>query len=108
MQDQLQHLTIPLFEACWPGHQGVFLFDNATNHTAFANDALRACTMNLSSGGNQNHNMRDGWNPLTQEPQPMYTRVQGRKVAKGMKKVLEERGLWRYGENTWPQGRGCQ
>ena len=33
---------------------------NATNHTAFAPDALRVACMNLSSGGNQNHNMRDG------------------------------------------------
>ena len=65
----------------------------ATNHTAFAPDALRVASMNLPSGGNQNHNMRDGWNPLTQQPQPMHTWVQGRKVAKGMRKELEERGL---------------
>ena len=43
----------------------------ATNHTAFAPDAFRVASMNLSFGGNQNHNMRDGWNPLTQQPQPM-------------------------------------
>ena len=73
MEYQLQYLAIPLFEAQWPGHQAVFLFDNATNHTAFAPDALRVASMNLSSGGNQNHNMRDGWNPLTQQPQPMHT-----------------------------------
>jgi hypothetical protein len=97
MEYQLQHLTIPLFEAQWPGHQAVFLFDNATNHTAFAADALRTCNMNLSSGGEQNHNMRDGWNPLTQQPQPMYTLIGRRKVAKGMRQVLEERGLWQSG-----------
>ena len=28
---------------------------NATNHTAFAPDAFRVASMNLSSGGNQNH-----------------------------------------------------
>ena len=39
---------------------------NATNHTACAPDAFRVASMNLSFGGNQTHNMRDGWNPLTQ------------------------------------------
>ena len=95
---QLQNLAIPLFEACWPNHQAVFLFDNATNHTAFAHDALRVSSMNLSSGGNENHDMRDGWNPRTQEAQPIYILVRGRKVAKGMEAVLEERGLWRHGK----------
>ena len=33
---------------------------NSTDHAAFAPDALRVACMNLSSGGNQNHNMRDG------------------------------------------------
>ena len=42
---QLENLAIPLFEACWPNHQAVFLFDNATNHTAFAHDALRVCVI---------------------------------------------------------------
>ena len=37
---------------------------NATNHTAFAPDGFRIASMNLSFWGNQNHNMRDGWNPL--------------------------------------------
>ena len=60
MEYQLQYLAIPLFEAQWPGHQAVFIFDNATNHTAFAPDALHVANMNMSSGGNQNHNMRDG------------------------------------------------
>jgi hypothetical protein len=97
MEYQLKYLAIPLFEARWPEHQAVFFYDNATNHTAFAADALRVSSMNLSSGGNQNHNMRDGWNPLTQQPQRMYTYVRGKKVAKGMRVVLQERGLWRQG-----------
>ena len=80
----------------------MFIFDNATNHTAFTPDALRVLNMNLSSGGNQNHNMRDGWNTLTQQSQPMYTWVRGRKVAKGVRKVLEERGLWRPGKTLKP------
>ena len=102
MEHQLQCLAIPLFEAQWPGHQAVFIFDNATNHTAFAPDALRVANMNLFSGGNQSHDMRDGWNPLTQQPQPMHTWVRGRKVAKGMQKILEERGLWRPSKKLKP------
>ena len=98
MEHQLQYLTVPLFEARWPGHQAVFIFDNAINHTAFSLDALRVANMNLSSGGNQNHNMHDGWNPLTRQPQPMYTWVRRRKVAKDMRKVLKERGPWRPGK----------
>ena len=41
------------------------LFDNATNHSAFAHNALRVSSMDLPSGGDQNHGMRDGWNPRT-------------------------------------------
>ena len=65
----------------------MFIFDNATSHTTFAPDALRVANMNLPSGGNRNHNMRDGWNPLTRQPQPC---VRGEKVAKGMRKLLGE------------------
>jgi hypothetical protein len=32
----------------------------------------------------------------------LYTWVRGRKVAKGMRKVLEERGLWRPGKKLKP------
>ena len=52
VERQLQCLAIPLFEARWLGHQAVFLFDNATNPTAFALDVLRVAKMNLSYGGN--------------------------------------------------------
>ena len=79
---QLQYLAIPLSEAQWPGHQALSFFDNAASHIAFSLNALRVANMNLSSGGNRNHNMRDGWDPLTQQPQPMYTWIRGRKVGK--------------------------
>jgi hypothetical protein len=99
---QLKDLTIPLFEKAFPGCQGVFLFDCATNHTAFAHDALRVEKMNLSEGGAQDADMKDGWfidskgNRRSQKMHVMRNRV---KVAKGMEKVLRERGLWpREGE----------
>ena len=49
-----------------------------------------------------NHYMLDGWNPLAQQPQPMHTWVRGRKVAKGMRNVLEERGLWKPDKGLKP------
>ena len=60
-----------------------FFFDDATNHTAFAADALRVSSMNISPSGNQNHSIRDGWKPRTQQPQQMYTYIREQKVAKG-------------------------
>ena len=57
---QLQNLVITLFEACWPTHQVAFLLTTLQNHTAFAHNSLRVPSMNLSSSGNQNHNMQDG------------------------------------------------
>ena len=74
---------------------GSVFFDNATI-TAFAADALRVQDTNPSPGGDQNHNMRGGWNPLTGKPQKMHTLVRGKKVAKGIREVLKERGLWRH------------
>ena len=50
--------------------------------------------MDLSSRGNLNRDMRDGWNPRTQESQTMRTLVRGQKVVKGVKTVLEEWDLW--------------
>ena len=75
----------------------MFFFDNATNHTAFAADALRVQDPNPSPGGDHNPNMRDGWNPHTGKPQKMHTLVRGKKAAKGIREVLKERGLWRHG-----------
>ena len=46
-----------------PAQQSVFFFGSATDRTAFAADALRVSSMNLLPGGNQNHDMPDGWDP---------------------------------------------
>jgi hypothetical protein len=93
---QLKDLTIPLFEKAFPGCQAVFLFDCATNHTAFAHDALRVEKMNLSEAGAQDADMKDGWfidSRGTHHSQKMHIMRNGVKVAKGMEKVLRERGL---------------
>ncbi|CAG8488027.1 15680_t:CDS:2 [Cetraspora pellucida] len=54
--------AIDIFERTHPGCVGVFAFNNATSHTAFAENALVASKMNLSSGGSA-PKMRDTiWN----------------------------------------------
>jgi hypothetical protein len=45
--------AIPIFEARFPGAKALFAFDNATSHAAYADNALLARNMNLSSGGKQ-------------------------------------------------------
>jgi len=42
---------IKIFEAVYPGYKALFLFDNASSHSSFAEDALRVQNMNLGSGG---------------------------------------------------------
>jgi len=90
---QVVKVAIPIFEAAFPGCQALFLFDNATSHSAFAADALRAKKMSLRPGGAQSK-LRAGTNPLTGTSQSM---VDPNGNPKGLKWVLEERGLWRRG-----------
>ena len=92
MANQTLRTVVPLFEMAFPPDQfqGLFLFDNATNHRVMADDALDVKKMNLGPGGKQPV-MRDSWNTLTKSPQKM-TDVNG--VPIGIRKTLEERGLW--------------
>ncbi|KAI5839736.1 hypothetical protein DFP73DRAFT_598397 [Morchella snyderi] len=53
-------LAVNIFEAAYPGCQALFLFDNATSHSAFAEDALRVTRMNKGPGGEPVH-VRDGY-----------------------------------------------
>ncbi|CAG8658094.1 6668_t:CDS:1, partial [Paraglomus occultum] len=50
--EQAKHKAIPTFEALFPNCVAEFVFDNSSNHTAFAPDALVAKRMNTGSGGN--------------------------------------------------------
>ena len=89
--DQVLKLAIPICERAFPDCQALFLFDNATSHSAFSKDALRACTMNLRMGGAQPA-LRPGINSLTGKIRPMVT---SEGIPKGLQVVLQERGLWR-------------
>jgi hypothetical protein len=87
---QLKYLVIPLFEPVYPGCQPVFLFDNATNHSAYTDDALQAEQMNLNPNGAQPTRC-DGFNPCTGRSQKMQD---SKGIPTGMGQVLLERGLW--------------
>ena len=91
--------ALPIFRWAFPGCQAVFAFDNASNHSAFAPDALLASQMNLNPGGKQPH-MRDGFIHSKQRPQPMsfppnHSNPTLRGKPKGAEQVLRERGRWR-------------
>ena len=92
-------IGLPIFEAAYPSCQGVWLFDNATNHSAYAEDALVANRMNFKPGGQQPV-MREGFIHSKGRPQPMtfpdnYGTLALRGLPKGMKQILTERGLYR-------------
>ena len=75
----------------------MFLFDNASNHSSFAADALQVKNMNLYPGGKQSI-LREGFHNKGL-PQPMsfplnYYNPQLAGKPKGIKRVLKERGLW--------------
>jgi len=98
MVDHTLKVAIPIFNATFPGCQAIFLFDNASNHSSYAADALRVDNMNLHPGGKQSW-LRDGFIHEKGIPQSMrfpadyYDRNLAGKQ-KGIKRVLQERGLW--------------
>ena len=89
--------VIPILKYAFPGCEGLFAFDNASNHAAFAPDALVAAKMNLGPGGRQPL-LREGWDYSKNMPQAMVfgdnDPIPSRRgKAKGIQQVLEERGL---------------
>lgn len=97
--------AISVFEAAHPDCQALFLFVNATSHSAFGEDALRTSRMNKGWGGKQPH-MRNGYFndsdgiQVTQrmtierdEEVPKHMCGQ----PKGLQRVLQERELWPKG-----------
>ena len=104
--EQIKSKAIPIFEAKFPNATAVFAFDNSTNHAAYAKDALVAARMNLGPGGKQpimrltSFIDKDG-REITQ--QMVFSEdysdptLQGK--PKGIKRILQERGLWKEGLN---------
>jgi len=69
MVEHVLNIAIPIFERAYPGCQAIFLFGNASNHAAFAPDALVVTDMNLGPGGKQPVR-REGFIHSKQCPQP--------------------------------------
>ena len=61
----------------------MFLFDQSSGHTAYAEDALNANRMNVNPGGSQPKMRNTMWNGSVQ------TMVH-KEVPKGIRRVLEE------------------
>ena len=86
--------AVDIFELKYPHARGVFLFDNAPSHRTIADNQLNVDKMNVSSGGKQPV-MRDTvWNGNVQRM------VLDDGKPKGMKIVLEERGVDTHGMNA--------
>jgi hypothetical protein len=94
-EDVIRHtvdVAVPMFEATFPGYQALFLFDNASSHAAYADDALLVQHMNLAPGGEQKR-LRPGF--MNGDKSQVHPMVDEAGQPKGIRRVLEERGLWR-------------
>ena len=98
--DQVITCAIPIFEACFPGCQALFAFDNATSHAIFSPNALIANHMNLGPAGKQEKlrstsYFREGIRYDQDMIFPSDYRIpELREEAKGLRDILRERGLW--------------
>jgi len=77
------------------------MVDNSQGHSAYPADALLVSRMNLNPGGSQAL-LRDGWyicngQKITQSMVFPSDHPVSPNVAKGIKQVLNERGLWKAG-----------
>ncbi|KAA8914313.1 hypothetical protein FN846DRAFT_758996, partial [Sphaerosporella brunnea] len=98
MVQQAIESALPIFRYAFPRCQGLWAFDNATNHNSFHPKALVASRMQLAPGGKQPE-MKEGFDYNRGLPQAMvypdnYKDVFLRGKTKGLKVVLKERGLW--------------
>ena len=84
--------VIPLFQKKFPWARLCFNFDWSSNHSARADDALNVNRMNVNPGGKQAHLHPTWWiDSAGVRHEQSMTFPNGQ--AKGMKAVLEERGV---------------
>ncbi|RPA87789.1 hypothetical protein BJ508DRAFT_357373 [Ascobolus immersus RN42] len=103
MVDQTIQIALPIFREAFPQFQALFAFDNASNHSAFAEDALVASRMNLEPGGKKPCMRETSYEKSAEDKTliqqsmvfpPDYWDFPLRNKPKGIKVVLRERGLW--------------
>ena len=98
---QVKDKALPIFKVLHPDSDGLFVFDNSQNHHAKPPDALTVSKMNMGDGGVNQRLMRAGWF-LDQNG----NRIEQKMVlddgvtSKGLKRVLQERGLWNSSLNV--------
>ncbi|RIB05318.1 hypothetical protein C2G38_2219929 [Gigaspora rosea] len=99
---QIKENAITIFEAKFPGATAVFAFDNSMNHAAFANDALMAQRMNKGPRGKQSIMRPATFIDINGQVKAQemvfeqdYPDPDMRRKPKGIKRVLEERGLFK-------------
>ena len=97
-------VALPMLRKIYSGYQFLFLFDNSSNHGTYADDALRVQSMSLKPGGLGQKLLRPGYmhGDPTQVQAMTYSTIDsdtGAEIreAKGMKIVLQQRGLWKDG-----------
>jgi len=88
--------AVAIAEFKYPGWRLVWVFDHSSCQSAMADDALDVNHMNVKPGGKQRL-MRD--TQYDGKTQKIYTTVRREKIAKGMRMVLEERGISTIGKN---------
>lgn len=86
--------AVTIFERKYPAAQGMFIFDHAPSHMKRPDDDLNAEKMNVRDGGKQPFMRETVWNG---EVQRMVTE-EG--IQKGMRTVLDERGIDVHGLNA--------
>ena len=79
--------AIDIFSIRFPDKVGIFMFNNAPSHRKFPEDGLNATAMNVRPGGKQPVMRDTSWNDRIQK----MTLPDG--TPKGMKRVLQERGV---------------
>jgi hypothetical protein len=115
---QLKEQALPIFKALHPDCKGLFIFDQSSNHTAYAADALVAARMplhpkkyRLYKGEKPKYHFRDTTfiDDNGQHKHQAFFTYGERNMAdgtpkhmwfKGVKKILEERGLWHDEDRT--------
>ena len=86
--------AIDIFEIKYTDAQGLFIFDHAPSHMKRPEDALNAERMNVRNGGKQPFMKDTVWDGRVQRM------ITDEGVQKGMKTVLEERGIDTHGLNA--------
>lgn len=118
---QLEEQAIPIFKKLHGSRMGVFVFHQSSNHTAYAPDALVPSRMTLGpkvhDPKTDKYNFKDtkyqGSKLGRSVPQKFYDthyvyKKKGRvlvKEFKGIKRILQERGLW-YDKDPTPERQG--